>query len=171
MSARSDLRNRRRIALLLAVLSLADVASARPAERAEDWSKVRRVIDGDTFELADARRVRLIGIDAPEYRPWEGTVEPYGEQASAFLRARLTGKKVRLRKDVSEYDRYGRLLRYAYTSDGEMVNLRMVQEGLAEVKGYPPDTLFQSELLAAQAQARKERKGLWTTAKAPRQRR
>ncbi|WP_214371318.1 thermonuclease family protein [Pseudonocardia sp. H11422] len=27
---------------------------------------VRRVIDGDTLELADSRRVRLLGIDAPE---------------------------------------------------------------------------------------------------------
>lgn len=156
---------------LLAGLTLIQLFAGASTGQAEEWSRVRRVIDGDTLETTRAQRVRLVGVDAPEYRPWEGVVEPYGKEAGAFMRRHLTGRSVRLVRDRSDRDRYGRLLRYVYTEDGEMVNARLVREGLAEVKAYPPDTARQNELMQAQAEARSSRRGLWSDAKTRKQRR
>ena len=156
---------------LLAGLTLIQLFAGASTGQAEEWSRVRRVIDGDTLETTRAQRVRLVGVDAPEYRPWEGVVEPYGKEAGVFMRRHLTGRSVRLVRDRSDRDRYGRLLRYVYTEDGEMVNARLVREGLAEVKAYPPDTARQNELMQAQAEARSSRRGLWSDAKTRKQRR
>lgn len=156
---------------LLAVLVFAYTLTGAMVVRAEEWSRVRRVIDGDTLETEERQRVRLVGVDAPEYRPWEGIAEPYGKEAGLFLRRHLTGRPVRLVRDRSDRDRYGRLLRYVFTEDGEMVNARLVREGLAEVKAYPPDTTRQSELMQAQSEARSSRRGLWADTKTRKHRR
>lgn len=156
--------------LVLLAAALAGVPAAFGGE-GEGWTRVRRVIDGDTLEVSGSQRVRLIGVDAPEYRPWDGVVEPYGKRAGDYLREHLSGKRVRLVRDSSDRDRYGRLLRYVYTDDGELVNARLVREGLARAKSYAPDTALQNELWQAQRQAREARKGLWSDAKTDRQRR
>lgn len=103
-------------------------------------SYVSRVIDGDTFVLADGKKVRLICIDTPE--KWEGE---YFE-AKEFLRILIENKEVRLEKDISETDRYNRLLRYAYVnitnSSGTFeifVNRELYKQGVAKILRYPPD--------------------------------
>src|SRR3989344_2921655 len=68
---------------------------------------VARVIDGDTFELSDGDVVRMLGIDAPE----EG--ECFYEESKEALSRLVEGKKVELRKDVTDADDFGRILRYA----------------------------------------------------------
>jgi len=72
---------------------------------------VHRAIDGDTIELTNRRRVRLIGINTPEstYK-----IERYGIEAKSYTEKKLAGRTVWLEKDVSEYDRYGRLLRIVW---------------------------------------------------------
>jgi len=73
-------------------------------------------IDGKDY------RVRYIGIDTPEtVHPTRGE-EPYGREASARNKELIIGATVYLEKDVSETDRYGRLLRYVWLADGSMVN-------------------------------------------------
>ena len=69
--------------------------------------EVKRVVDGDTFELKDGEKVRLLGIDAPDEH------ECYFEESKEALRKLIEGKKIELRKDTTEADDYGRLLRYA----------------------------------------------------------
>jgi micrococcal nuclease len=75
---------------------------------------VLRVVDGDTIELRDGRLLRYIGIDTR--RPWTPgqPVGGYAKQASDRNKALVEGKTVSLEKDVSETDRFGRLLRYVY---------------------------------------------------------
>src|SRR5690606_8670639 len=72
---------------------------------------VSRVIDGDTVELSDGRKVRLIGVNTPESTT---RTERFGKEASAYTTSKLEGQKVYLQKDVSETDRYGRLLRLVW---------------------------------------------------------
>ncbi|MCG3176045.1 MAG: Thermonuclease [Candidatus Omnitrophica bacterium] len=151
-------RPARPLALCLAALLLS--LSGASAETAE----VRRVIDGDTFETRQGHRVRLIGVDAPEYRPWDDIAEPYGREAGSRLRQLIGGKRVRLEKDVSEYDRYGRLLRYVYDEQGVFINETLVREGLAEARAYRPDIARQKRLDRAEREARGGRKGLWSVA-------
>lgn len=127
-----------------------DEATVPPpgGETAEVWD----VIDGDTIDvLIDGQeyRVRYIGVNSPE------TDEPCYEAALVANADLVEGQVVTLVADVSETDRYGRLLRYVYVDD-TFVNARLVEDGWAEAVTYEPDvayeTLFQDmELSAAEA--------------------
>ncbi len=134
---------------------------ADPASR-EDLATVRRVIDGDTFDLESGERVRLIGVDTPEYQPWKNRVDFFGKEASEFTRKLLTGKKVLLEKDADPKDNYGRTLAYVYLEDGRFVNLLLVEEGYARAKYYSPNGRHYLEFKRSQDKARRSKKGLWT---------
>jgi micrococcal nuclease len=69
---------------------------------------------------------------------------------------------VELVKDVSNTDKYGRLLRYVYVGD-IFVNLDLVKGGFARVRAYKPDTKHHTELLKAMNIAAEEKRGLWGT--------
>jgi len=124
------------------------------------FSKVVRVIDGDTVEIEGGRRVRYIGIDTPEIVDPSSPAECYGKEASDKNKGLVEGKEVRLEKDVSNTDRYGRLLRYVYVGD-VFVNNYLVQEGFAHSSSYPPDIKYQDVLKRSEEEARKLNKGLW----------
>jgi micrococcal nuclease len=123
--------------------------------------KVRRVIDGDTFELENGQRVRLIGVDAPEYQPWKSHADFYGREASVYLKGLLTGQHVRLEPDLETHDKYGRILAYVYLLSGRFVNQQLVEEGYARAKLYRPNRRYDTLLKKAQRQARDSQKGLW----------
>jgi hypothetical protein len=61
----------------------------------------------------------------------------------------------------SETDRYGRLLRYVYLTDGTFVNAELVRQGYAQVATYPPDVAHQELFVALQQEAREAAVGLW----------
>lgn len=121
---------------------------------------VLRVIDGDTIELIGGHKVRYIGIDTPETKHPNKPVECYGEEAYLKNKELVAGKMVKLEKDVSETDRYGRLLRYVYV-EGKMINKELVKQGYAKVVSYPPDVKYQDEFLKLEQQARLNKMGLW----------
>ena len=137
--------------ILLCLLPVAGCVS--PPETA----KVTRVIDGDTIVIQGDYRVRYIGIDTPEIHP---TVEDYGIEAWEVNRELVEGKEIRLEMDVSETDKYGRLLRYVYVDD-TFVNAELVRLGLAEARAYPPDTRYQDELETLESEARQAGRGMW----------
>jgi micrococcal nuclease len=126
---------------------------------------VVNVIDGDTIDVfiqGRVYRVRYIGIDTPEtVHPTRG-VEPYGIEASNRNKELVAGKTVYLEKDVSEVDRYGRLLRYVWLEDEKMVNALLVAEGFAQVATYPPDVKYVERFLVLQSQAKAAGLGLWS---------
>ena len=127
-----------------------------------------RVVDGDTIRaLVGGReeRVRYIGMDTPEPHPASAaTAEPYALAATDANARLLAGGNLVLEKDVSERDRYGRLLRDVWIErDGHwtLVNLQLVTEGYAQVSTYPPDVKYVDALLAALRAAREAGRGLW----------
>lgn len=105
-------------------------------------------------------RVRLIGISAPELG------QPLAEDASTYLATQLAGREVRLERDVTERDRFGRLLRHVFVVEPRgtllLVNEAMVRVGLATVSTFPPDVAYVERYGAAQAEARAEGVGAWT---------
>lgn len=144
------------IRLSLVVLALLLAVPVACTDTQQDTIvKVVRVIDGDTVVLGSGARVRYIGIDTPE----EGA--PFYQEAAEANRRLVEGKTVRLEMDTSNGDRYGRLLRYVYRDD-VMVNLELVKQGLAEAKAYPPDTKYQTQLEAAELEARAAGLGMWS---------
>jgi micrococcal nuclease len=122
--------------------------------------RVERVIDGDTIVIAGGERVRYIGVDCPEMVGLDGKPEPYAAQATARNRRLVEGKKVRLVRDSSQRDRYGRLLRYVYLGRRQ-INAQLVREGLAYAFIVPPDTAQAERLQQLEAEAQRLGRGVW----------
>jgi micrococcal nuclease len=125
------LANRRLASALIAlVVPLTVAGTAEPRENAT--YRVDHVVDGDTIELRNGQRVRLVQIDAPEV--FFGK-ECYGPQASATTKRLLPpGTRVRLAVEpaTESVDDYGQLLRYVIRSrDALNLNLRLVALGAA----------------------------------------
>lgn len=122
---------------------------------------VVRVVDGDTIDVklddGDVKRLRYIGVDSPE----RNQSECYYRVSSDYNSKLVLNRQVWLERDVSEFDRYGRLLRYVYLPDGRMVNEEMVKAGYAQVTTYPPDVRYKDRFLLAQQEARAKSLGLW----------
>lgn len=122
--------------------------------------QVTRVVDGDTIQIDTGQKVRLIGVDTPETVAPRKAVQCFGKEASTYTSERLLGQTVRLEKDVSETDSFGRLLRYVYVGD-EFFNNTLVTEGYAHAVTFPPDISKQGELKNSELTARFNKKGLW----------
>ena len=144
-----------RVSSLVSIFSLVTLLSACISP--PDIARVIEVVDGDTIVIEGGYRVRYIGIDAPETYP---EAEAFGMAAWEANRRLVEGKEVRLERDVSETDKYGRLLRYVYVDD-MLVNAELVRQGLAEAKAYPPDTKYQDHLEQIEAEAREAGRGMW----------
>lgn len=125
-----------------------------------DTFKVTRVIDGDTIEVEGGERVRYIGIDTPETVDPRKPVQCFGVEASNKNKELVEGKMVRLEKDITDRDKYNRLLRYVYVGD-TFINLELVKQGFAYSYSYPPDIKYQEQFLKAQQEAREAKRGLW----------
>lgn len=69
-------------------------------------------------------------------------------------------------KDVSEVDRYDRLLRYILVGD-QFVNYVLVQEGYAESAKYPPDTSCANLFDTAESNADNINAGMWKPTSTP----
>ena len=82
-------------------------------------------------------------------------------EATEANRALVEGQQVILVKDVSETDRYGRLLRYIYLENGTFVNAELVRQGYAVIATFPPDVRHQELFLELEREAREAGRGLW----------
>ncbi len=130
---------------------------------------VTRVIDGDTIQIDTGQKIRYIGIDTPELHKPNTPVQCFAKEAAEKNKQLVEGKKIKLVKDVSETDRYGRLLRYVYLEDptaatngGTFINEYLVKEGYAHAATFPPDVKYADYFVSLQDQARNLGKGLWS---------
>ncbi len=135
--------------------------------------KVVRIVDGDTLEVSlsngNTEKVRLIGVNTPESTTRH---EPYGSEASEFTKKSLAGKTIYLEKDVSDRDRYGRLLRIVWLEDAgtinetsirsKMFNAILVLKGYAQASTYPPDVKYSEYFMRFAKEAREAGIGLWS---------
>lgn len=127
------------------------------------YYKVISVVDGDTFKIefrGEIKSVRMIGIDTPEVKHPSEPVQCYGTEASLKTNELIEGKEVRLEQDVSQTDRYGRILAYVWVDD-VLINEKIVKEGYAFSSSYPPDIKYQDILDVAEVYARENKLGLW----------
>lgn len=140
--------------LVMILLFLAFILTTVNANGANNYyAQVIKVMDGDTLMIQSANReerVRLMGIDAPEYK------QPYGVAARNALNNLVNGRKVRV--VPVEQDQYGRLVARIYLGNVD-VNLKLVRDGYAWVyHQYTND----AELYAAEQEARTAQRGLWS---------
>lgn len=126
--------------------------------------EVKRVVDGDTFVVnyeGKDEKVRLIGVDTPEsVHPDEKKNTEFGKEVSDFTKKMLSDKYVELEFDVSQRDKYGRLLAYVYL-DGQMYNKMLLEKGYAKIATFPPNVKYVDDFTVLQKQARESKVGLW----------
>ncbi|MCP4650179.1 MAG: thermonuclease family protein [PVC group bacterium] len=135
---------------------------------------VRRVVDGDTLKLENKQRVRLLGIDTPEYHESDKlyrdsrrlkkdikTIQKMGYASYQYTKKLVEGKRVQLEFDKQRFDTYDRLLAYVYLKDGTFLNASLVEDGYATVYIIPPNIKYEQELLKLQNEAKQQKRGLW----------
>ncbi|MDO8610531.1 MAG: thermonuclease family protein [bacterium] len=124
-------------------------------------AKVIRIIDGDTVEIDSKRLVRYIGMNTPELNILTNKkAECYSQEAKNRNSELVEGKIVKLIKDISETDKYNRLLRYVYMND-QLVNKQLVTEGYAKTMPIRPDINHAQEFFQEEKLAKLNKVGLW----------
>ncbi|KRF04480.1 hypothetical protein ASG89_21785 [Paenibacillus sp. Soil766] len=132
-------------------------------------AKVVRVVDGDTMKVSFAEggqvkeeTIRLLLVDTPESVDPEKPVQPFALDASNYAKTMLTGKDVQLELDVSERDKYGRLLCYLYIGD-HMFNELLLENGYARVAYiYPPNVKYVDQFREIQKKAQQKALNIWS---------
>ena len=141
-------------------------------------AKVIRTVDGDTgvFEInGKKQKVRFTGINTPEYNLSEDIIEHYGKEAADYSKEILEDKIVYLEKDISDRDKYDRLLRYVWLdlpSDpdnpsiddlaNKQLNGKLVKEGYAYAGNYKPDVKYKKVFDQFQKEAKDKKIGMWS---------
>jgi endonuclease YncB( thermonuclease family) len=149
------------LALAVALALAATAAAAPRLPRGGTLARIAYVIDGDTVQLTNGRRVRLVQIDTPEVF---NVPECYGKQASKITKRLLPpGTAVHLYREpkTDALDGYGRLLRYVFR-DGLDVNVQLVRVGAAAPYFFDYRRgRYAEELVRLARRARARRLGLW----------
>ncbi len=121
---------------------------------------VKRVIDGDTVELANGQLVRLVGVNTPT------NGDPFEEEATEYTKKLVEGKKVRLEYDAYKSNRFGRILAYVIINDKNL-SIELVKKGLAKVVIYEKrkPLIYHQQLLDAEKEAKNNKLGIWSLPK------
>lgn len=125
-------------------------------------------IDGDTarFIIKDeVKTVRFLSINTPEIAHDDVVGEPFGEEASIFTCNMLTNASIiKLQYDSKsdKEDKYGRVLAWVFVDD-ELLQEKLVSEGLAEVKYVYKDYKYSSHLKDIELEAKTKEIGIWAT--------
>ena len=119
-----------------------------------DAENVVVVLQGDHFE--QAYMVRLLGVNAPP----ANAQNPWGIVAVEKMQAWLSGEVVRLVTDKTTLTEGRVLPRYLYL-DNALLNLRLIDQGLARAEFQDPDILFEQDFVTAADRARSAQRGLW----------
>ena len=159
----------KQLLLTLTLLALLTTLS----QAADLTGRVLWIYDGDTLKIENIGKVRLIGIDTPENKASsrdrfytkkfninENKLREISRQVKKYNIRHVKGKKVRLKLDHTQKDKYGRLLAYVYLPGGDMLNLLLLEKGLATVfRRY--DFQYKKDFLKAEKAAQKKERGLW----------
>lgn len=146
----------RRVIVLLVIVVALTIGSAYTGFLVKKESRVlanvSRVIDGDTIDLADSVRVRLLGINTPEKN------ENFYQQAKNYLNQTIGNKEIWL--EAFGKDKYGRILGYIYIND-TFINLEIIKNGLASTYLLSPDQKYYLEFKNAEKEAKASSLGIW----------
>ncbi|WP_052520421.1 thermonuclease family protein [Aneurinibacillus migulanus] len=144
--------------------SKGDINSPSSSERVQ--ATVTNIKDGDTIEVrlnGKKETVRFLLIDTPESVKPGVAPQPFSQEASKYVKKKLTGKRVELERDISDArDKYGRLLYYVYV-DGQSIQEDLLSKGLARVAYVsPPNVKHVDKYRAIQKEAQKAKLGIWS---------
>ena len=154
------------MALLAIILCSSNSLIEAPAATLPATASVTHVIDGDSYvaHFADDldRGVRLIGVNAPELTDERENVRYWAFLAKRFAVHHLEGRKIKLEYDWNDLDKYGRVLAYVRSGNGELFNELIIRQGFAYIfLLYPFRKDYQESFRSAQQEAVRQGRGLW----------
>ena len=130
---------------------------------AEFSSRVIKIIDGDTLLLENNITVRLVGLQAPKialtrknFKEW-----PLGYQSKDALSTLALNKTVHLYYGGRKMDRYGRTLAHLFLDDGTWLQGEILKQGMARVYSFADNRSVVMQMLTAEQEALKNKKGIW----------
>lgn len=134
--------------------------------------EVVRVVDGDTYVVnldGEETKIRLIGVDTPESVASQEYLDKTGKEnteegkdISAIMKEKLpAGTTLFLEFDVNMYDKYNRVLAYAYFEDGEMVQEFLLKNGYAKVMTIEPNVAHSERFVELEQKAMNQGVGMW----------
>jgi micrococcal nuclease len=147
------------LAVTAAAVMLMGVMAVFHCVKLQNLHEVVRVYDGDTIQIEDGRKIRLIGVDAPEVESPYTKEEPYGSLSRKYLNGLLAGKKVLIIVGKEPFDRFGRTLAYVYADD-VLINGRIIRDGWARVY-MRFDFEYKDLFTAYEKEARAKSVGVW----------
>lgn len=139
------------LALLITILIYSDIMFFKLLkEEPLENVRIKRVIDGDTIELYDERKIRLLNINSPE------KYSPLHKKSLQYL---SNYENATIEIDVVNIDKYGRTLARVYSTDGRYINLNLVKEGFASK--FLVDDNEITKFSSAELNAINNEKGMW----------
>jgi len=126
-------------------------------------ASIKRVVDGDTVELANGQKVRIIGINTLELNAKNASDKRMAARAKSALQALLTDKQVTLAAGRDRKDRYGRLLAHIKLANGRDVAAELIHQGLAIAVGVGRNTACATENMGLERQTRNRQRGVWAS--------
>jgi len=137
------------------------IANCR-VDKVDEWSSIKKVIDGDTIIVSDGRKVRVIGINTPEIGRDGLASEPFAMQALLELKSLLSHEQeIGLIYGKQKKDKYKRILAHISLPDGRNVASVLLKRGLAVSIVVPPNDRYLPCYRKVEQQARGEQRGLW----------
>jgi len=140
---------------LLALVVLTSLCAQSQTVYKQDYGFVTSIVDGDTLVINNQDKMRLTGVNTPEYYQ-----RCYNESTNK-LKELILNKRVILERDILETDRYNRFLRYVFLGK-IFINLEMIKSGYAYFEEIKPNVEYSKELQEAEEYAKKNNLGcLW----------
>ena len=104
---------------------------------------VTKVVDGDTvdcsidlgFDVHMSKRVRLLGIAAPESRATDPLERERGQEVEAWLKREVANKTITIKTSYDNRGRFGRVLGTLFV-DGRDLNAFMLESGMVRPYGW-----------------------------------
>lgn len=136
--------------LLICVTANSPVVAAPACFGAVEIANVRvvRAEDNGVLVLEDGRAIKLEGIRLPK--------------GSTALRDLAVGRQFNFHATAPKQDRYDRVRAQAVFADGEWLQEKLLDQGLARVEMAPDRPQCAAEFYALEGAARNARLGLWS---------
>jgi endonuclease YncB( thermonuclease family) len=135
---------------------------------------VSHIYDGDTLTLSDGRKVRLIGVNAPELAQRGSSGggsrgdQPYAQQAKQAVQDFVKkSSSLKMSLGADSKDRYGRWLGHMFNQAGESLEQELLQRGLAYHVAIPPNLSLADCFSRAEQKARDAQWGVWSDSGIP----
>lgn len=136
------------------------------ADHIDETAMVAWVYDGDTLRLKDGRKLRLIGVNAPEMPKEPSDAAPLARAATRYLTGLIeaSDKTIHIRYDLGLKDRYGRILAHIFTTNDRNISAEMIERGFGAAITVPPNSWAADCYYQAELKARDQQRGIWKDA-------